>query len=76
MRPYCAVTRGNWTERNDTRRNETGSPFALMSRQTQAKIAFRMGLSEYQDEGIDSRQLRWAIQLGAWLADTATSHTP
>jgi hypothetical protein len=51
---YCAVTRWNCTERNGTKRHETGPRFATISRGTRAKFAFRKGLSEHCGEGFDS----------------------
>jgi hypothetical protein len=54
---YCAVTRRNWVERDGIGGKRKGSPFVVISREKQAKFAFRMGLLGDYDEGFDSRQL-------------------
>ena len=59
---YCAVTRGNWIERDGIGGNRKGSSFVVLSREKRAKFAFRMGLLGDYDEGFDSRQLHDRLQ--------------
>jgi hypothetical protein len=59
--PLMCRDPGNWTERNGTKRHETGSHFATISRRTPAKFAFRKGLMENCGQGFDSRDLRLRI---------------